>query len=110
MGGPGVPGLAAAGRVGLPAQLHGRVTAAYAATAYDDAVKAVAGGQQKLATAVPPDAATTALRDRLAPLVVAAAAELSEANGADTDAALADAVDALNGTAERLNDLIEENQ
>ena len=49
--------------------LRQRITAAFAATAYDDAMKAVVGAQKTLADSVAPDDASAALRDRLAPLV-----------------------------------------
>lgn len=91
-------------------QLHRHVTAAFAATAYDDAMKAVAGAEQKLAVAVAPDGTSATLRDRLAPLVQATARELSDVAGAGDDATLGAAVAALDGTARQLNDLIEGNQ
>jgi phage gp29-like protein len=91
-------------------ELRQRVTAAFAATAYDDAMKAAAGAQKSLADSVAPDATSAALRDRLAPLVQTTARELSAAAGANDDATLANAVVALEGTAQQLNKLIEEHQ
>ena len=57
------------------------MTAAFAATAYDDAMTAVAGAEQKLAVVAAPDGTSATLRDRLAPLVQATARELSDAAG-----------------------------
>lgn len=92
-------------------QLRGHLTGAFATTAYDDAIKAVAGAQKKLASEVAPgDDASAALRDRLNPLVQATARDLSAAAGATDDASLAAAVDALDDASRQLNDLIEEHQ
>jgi hypothetical protein len=91
-------------------QLRGQLTDAFATAAYDDAVRAVAGAQQKLATAVAPDDASAALRERLVPLVQDTVRHLSDATAARDDAALGHATDALEQTAGQLNDLVEELQ
>ncbi|MFE9202469.1 hypothetical protein [Micromonospora sp. NPDC007230] len=88
-------------------RLRGHLTGAFATTAYDDAVQTVAGAQQKLATAVAPDDASAALRERLVPLVQDTARLLSEATTARDDVALGRAVDGLEETSRKLNDLIE---
>ncbi|MFG1656984.1 hypothetical protein ACGFIY_10690 [Micromonospora chersina] len=89
-------------------QLRGGVTDAYAATAYDDGLRAVAGAQRKLAGAVPPDDGSAALRDRLSPLVQATARDLTDAARAADDPALRAAVEALDENSRRLAELIEE--
>ncbi|GAA2219825.1 hypothetical protein ACFY2R_26965 [Micromonospora olivasterospora] len=91
-------------------QLRGHLFGPAAATAYDDAVRAVAGAQKKFGSALAPDGAPAALRDRLAPLVQATARELSRAATAADDRTLRDAVAALDDTARRLDDLIEANR
>jgi len=60
-------------------QLDGRVTAAFATTAYDDAEKTLAGAQQQFATAPPPDERAVSLRDQLGPLVSLAVKDLGDA-------------------------------
>ncbi|MFG2052959.1 hypothetical protein ACGFI9_02925 [Micromonospora sp. NPDC048930] len=91
-------------------QLRGHLTGPFADTAYDDALRAVAGAQHELAAAIPPDPATTALRDRLAPLVQAAGRSLTDAAGAADESRLRAAIDDLDETADRLDRLIEEHR
>jgi hypothetical protein len=91
-------------------QLEQQVFPAFAVSAYDDARRALAGAQKKLADTPPPDDASAALRDRLAPLVQAAVHDLGDAARASDDAILRAAVDALHHDAERLGNLIEQHQ
>ncbi|MCW3819313.1 hypothetical protein ONA91_33215 [Micromonospora sp. DR5-3] len=91
-------------------QLRDHLTDAYTTTAYDDAVRAVAGAQQKLATAVAPDDASAALRDRLVPLVQDTVRDLSDAAAARDETTLGHAIDALGRTSRQLNDLVAELQ
>ncbi|PSK65490.1 hypothetical protein B0E53_02547 [Micromonospora sp. MH33] len=91
-------------------QRRQHLTATYAVSAYDDAMKAVAGAQKKLGTEAAPDDASRALRDRLAPLVEAAARALSDAASARDDSALGHAGAALQAAAQQLNELIEDNR
>jgi hypothetical protein len=91
-------------------QLHQQVFPAFAVSAYDDAEKALAGAQKKLAGTPPPDDTSAGLRDRVAPLVQAAVHDLGDAATATDDATLRAAVDALEHDAEQLGDLIEQHQ
>jgi hypothetical protein len=91
-------------------QLDQQVFTTFAVSAYEDAGKALAGAQKKLAGTPPPDPASAGLRDRLAPLVQAAVHDLGEAATADGDATLRAAVGALQRDADQLGALIEQHQ
>jgi hypothetical protein len=91
-------------------QLDGQVFAVFAATAYDDATKTVAGAAKKLAGQPPPDDTSAALRDRLATLVQTTVRELGDAAAADDEQALSTAVNELDDVAGKLDDLIEQYQ
>jgi hypothetical protein len=88
-------------------QLDGRVTAAFATTAYDDAEKIMAGAQKQFTTAPPPDGRAVSLRDQLGPLVAVAVTDLGDASGAASRDALASAVRRLEADAQRLEEFIE---
>jgi hypothetical protein len=87
-------------------QLAGRLTATFAATAYADAGRTIAGAQQLFARAVAPDRRAMSLRDQLGPLLAEAVADLADAAGANDRAALASAVDRLGSVADRLDTFI----
>jgi hypothetical protein len=91
-------------------ELDQQVFTAFAISAYEDAGKALAGAQKKLADTPPPDDESAGLRDRLAPMVQAAVHDLGDAATAGGDALLRAAVDALERDAEQLSALIEQNQ
>jgi hypothetical protein len=88
-------------------QLAGRLTASFAAAAYDDAGGAVAGAQYQFAGAIPPDGRAVSMRDQLSPLLGDAVAALADVAGAPDRAALAAAVDRLDTVADRLDAFIE---
>jgi len=73
-------------------ELAGRVTSAYTTAAFDDATSALAGAQRQFAAVAPPDPASAADRDRLAPLLGAAVRALGDTAAAPDDAARRDGV------------------
>jgi hypothetical protein len=91
-------------------QLDQQVFAAFAVSAYEDAGQTLAGAQKKLADTPPPDEESAGLRDRLAPVVLAAVHDLGDAAQASDDGALRTAVDALSHDAQQLDTFIEEHQ
>ena len=91
-------------------QLDQQVFAAFAVSAYEDAGQTLAGAQKKLADTPPPDEESAGLRDRLAPVVLAAVHDLGDAAEASDDGALRAAVDALSHDAQQLDTFIEEHQ
>jgi len=87
-------------------QLAGQVFAAFATSAYDDAGKALAGAQKKLAGQPPPDDASARLRDRVAALMQATVQAFGDAATARSDEALRAAVAALDHLARNLGALL----
>jgi hypothetical protein len=89
-------------------QLAGQVVAPFAATAFDDATKGLAGATRRFAQEQPPDEPSRRLRDELGPLVAAVGRSLADAAQADSDPALQGAVDTLGALADQLEHFIEE--
>jgi hypothetical protein len=87
-------------------RLDGHVTGPFATTAFDDAAKGVAGAQKKFAAQPPPDDASAALRDRLAPLLSGTVLALGDTAGAADDAALRDGTSRLDELAGKLDDFV----
>jgi hypothetical protein len=86
-------------------QLKGKLFTAFAASAYDDAGRAVAGAQKKLAAQPPPDDSSARLRDRLAPLVQNTVEAIGDAATADSRRRLRAAVADLEAVTADLDDL-----
>jgi hypothetical protein len=91
-------------------ELAGRITGAFAAVAFDDAEKALAGAQKKFAGEAPPDRRSTALRDQLGPLLGQAVTALGDTARSSGDRQLRDGVARLGDLAARLDDFITANQ
>jgi hypothetical protein len=92
------------------AELDGRLFPPYVATMMNDARKALAGAAKKFTSQAPPDDVTIQMRDRLAPLLVAADARLGDAQNAaegNDDQALRELLDPLGRIAEQLSDFLE---
>ncbi|MEV8508847.1 hypothetical protein AB0368_29010 [Actinoplanes sp. NPDC051475] len=89
-------------------QTAGQVFPTFAATAYDDAAAALAGAAHKLAAEPPPDPASTAMRDRLAPLLRDTVKDLGDATTAAGDDERRAAAGRLERSAEELSGLLEE--
>lgn len=94
------------GRLVGEQELAGRVTAAFAATAFDDAATGLAGAQLKFASQGPPEPSSAAARDRLAPLLAATVTALGDTAEAADDAALRDGTGRLGGLASQLEDFV----
>jgi hypothetical protein len=88
-------------------QLGGDVFGTFAAAAYDDATRTLAGAAHDLAAQPPPDDASARLRDGVLPLVQDAVRALGDAARATSEAALRTALAALEDVAGRLADLVE---
>jgi hypothetical protein len=98
------------GRLVAQEQLAGRINAAFASAAFDDAAKALAGAEKKFAGEGPPDERSAALRDRLSPLLAAAVIALGDAAEAAGDTALKTASDQLDQLSRQLRDFITEHR
>lgn len=98
------------GRLTAEQQLTGRVSTAFARTAFDDAGQALAGAQKKFTTQGPPDPRSVALRDRLAPLLSAAVTALGNTAEADDDSTLRAGAAQLDALAQQLDDFITAHQ
>jgi len=87
----------------------GKLLDPYLSALIDDEAGSVAGAQQRLAALPPPDPATRALRDELTPLLVEAARQIGDLDGATSagDREAVDAhVDGLRRVGDRLDDLV----
>jgi hypothetical protein len=87
------------------ADLDGRVTRTFLSPLLDDAVRAVATAQQRLALTPPPDSARVGVRDELTKVIDEAGratGDLVGAVGRGDDAAVRAAVDALGPIGDRL--------
>ena len=96
-------------RLTSEAKLDGRLLSPYVTTMMDDARKALAGAAKKFASQAPPDDVTITMRDRLAPLLVAAGARLGDAQNAvedHDDPALRGLLDPLGQVARELSDFL----
>ena len=98
------------GRLIAEQQLAGRVTTAFARTAFDDAGQALAGAQKKFAAQGPPDSRSAALRDRLGPLLAAAVTALGDTSQANDDSTLRTGAAELDALAQQLDDFITAHQ
>jgi hypothetical protein len=98
------------GRLTAEQQLTGRVSTAFARTAFDDAGQALAGAQKKFTTEGPPDPRSVALRDRLAPLLSSAVTALGNTSEAHDDSTLRAGAAQLDALAQQLDDFITAHQ
>jgi hypothetical protein len=88
--------------------LEGKVFGAFATSAFDDSIKAMAGAQKQFAgEPPPPDERSRRWRDQLATLLLPAVLWLGDAASAVDDAALRAAIEHLDPLAEQLHDFIE---
>jgi hypothetical protein len=83
-------------------QLDGRVFGPFAASAYRDATRAIGSARRRLTEQAPPDEGSAAQRDRLSPVLNAAADHLGDAASAGDDADLRAAVASLEQDARQL--------
>jgi hypothetical protein len=89
-------------------EISGKVTGPFAATAFDDTAKGLAGAQQKFAAEGPPDTESAARRDRLNVLLSAAVTALGDTAEAEEDSDLRSGVARLGDVANQLDDFVEE--
>jgi hypothetical protein len=87
-------------------QLDGRVFGPFAVSAYRDATRAMGSARRRLTEQAPPDGASMAQRDRIAPIMGAAADHLGDAASARDDARLRAAVDDLEHDVRQLATLL----
>jgi hypothetical protein len=98
------------GRLTGEQELAGNVTGRFARTSFDDALRALAGAQKKFSGQGPPDDASAARRDELAPLLSGAVLALGDTAGAADDESLRAGVHRLDELAGRLDDFITANR
>lgn len=89
-------------------QLDGDVVAPFAVTAYEDATRTLAGAVRSFTDEPPPDRSSTALRDRLLPLLADAVRALHDAARASGREELTAARTALVDVGDRLGALVED--
>ena len=97
-------------RLSAQARLDGRVTRPYLASMLDDARKGLVGAEQDFTRDAPPDSRTTAMREKLGPLLLAANKQLGEVEDAAEDGGpdqLRSAVGALDPLRDQLSTFIE---